>query len=82
MPTIEGAWQAFLGAVAGAQHLHRSGGSTAAIRGLVQHARELLQIIEDEIAVNGLIVPAEVRVGIEHLRAQLVAVEGGLLTRH
>ena len=80
--TITRAWEAFLSAVAEAQHLHRSGGAAEAIQDLLQHARELLEIIEDEIVLNGLSVPAEVRGGIEHLRAQLTAVESGLVTRH
>jgi len=71
-----------LGAVAEAKHLHASGGSAATIGDLLRHARELLQIIEEEIALNGLSVPAEVRSGLEHLRAQLTAVESGLVTRH
>jgi hypothetical protein len=82
LSTIANAWEAFVGAVSEAQHLYRSGGATATIRDLLQHARELLQIIEDEIALNALTVPAEVRGGIEHLRAQLTAVESGLLTCH
>jgi len=72
----------FLTAVAEAQHLHRSGGATAAIQDLLQHARELLEISEDEITLNGLSVPAEMRGGLEHLRSQLTAVESGLATRH
>ena len=71
-----------MSAVAEAQQLYRSGGPTATIRYLLQHARELLQIIEQEIALNAISVPAEVRAGIEHLRAQLAAVESGLTTRH
>ena len=82
MTTIAKAWEAFVGAVDEAQHLYRSGGATSTIRDLLQHARELLQIIEDEIALNGLAVPADVRGGIEHLRTQLAAVESGLVIRH
>lgn len=71
-----------MAAVAEAQHLYQSGGATTAIQDLLQHARELLEIIDDEIALNGLSVPPEVRGGLEHLRAQLTAVESGLVTRH
>jgi hypothetical protein len=80
--TIAKALEAFVGAVDEAQHLYRSSGSTATVQDLLQHARELLEIIDDEIALNGLSVPAEVRGGLEHLRAQLAAVERGLVTRH
>ena len=82
MSTIARAWEAFIAAVAEAQHLYRSGGATAAIQDLLQHARELLAIIDDEIVLHGFTVPAEVRSGIEHLRAQLRVVENGLVTRH
>jgi hypothetical protein len=75
-------WEAFVAAVGEAQNLCRSGGAPTAIQDLLKHARELLEIIEDEIAINSLTVPAEVRGGIEHLRAQLAAVESGLVTRH
>ena len=82
MTTIARAWEAFIVAVGEAQDLCRSGGATATIADLLQHARELLEIIEDEIALNGLSVPTEVRGGLEHLRAQLAAVERGLVARH
>jgi hypothetical protein len=82
MTTIERAWEAFLAAVAEAKQVYGSGGATETVQDLLQHARELLEIIDDEIALNGLSVPAEVRGGLEHLRARLAAVEGGLVTRH
>jgi hypothetical protein len=82
MNTITKAWEAFIAAVAEAQHLHRSGGAATTIRDSLQHARELLAIIDDEIALHRLDIPAEVRRGLEHLRAQLAAVESGLVTRH
>ena len=80
--TIARAWEAFLSAVAEAQHLHRSGGAAEAIQDLLQHARELLEIIDDEIALHGLSVPKWARDGFEHLRARLTAVESSLITRH
>jgi hypothetical protein len=80
--TVERAWEAFLAAIADAKELTASGGSAGAIQDLLQHARELLDIIDDEIALNGLGVPADVRSGLEHLRRQLTAVETGLVTPH
>jgi len=80
--TIERAWEAFLAAIAEARQVYGSGGETETVQDLLQHARELLEIIENEIALNGLSVPPEVRGGLEHLRAQLTAVESGLVTRH
>jgi len=72
MTTIERAWRAFLAAIAEAKSLHASDGATAAVRDLLQHARELLEIIDEEIAANGLRVSREIRSGLEHLRRQLV----------
>ena len=82
MTTIERAWRAFLDAIEEAKKLHASGAADAVVTDLLQHARELLEIIDDEIALNGLSVPAEVRGGIEHLRERLTVVEGALVTRH
>src|SRR5262249_61530965 len=82
MTTIESAWRAFLAAIEEAKTSHAAGASVSVVRDLLQYARELLETIDDEIALNGISVPAEVRSGLEQLRAQLAAAESGLVTRH
>jgi hypothetical protein len=79
---IERAWEAFLAAVAEARQVYGSGGATETVQDLLQHARERLEIIDEEIALNGLSGRAGVRGGLEQLRAQLTAVESGVVTRH
>ena len=49
MTTILMAWAAFLQAIDEAKELHASGAGGAAIADLLQHARELLDIIDDEV---------------------------------
>jgi hypothetical protein len=80
--TIANAWKAFLAAIAEVMSLQASGGDPAAIQDLLQHARELLDIIEDEIAAGGQDVPEEARAGLQQLRARLVAVETSLVTKN
>jgi len=83
MTTITRAWEAFQAAVAEALALHASKGSVAEIHDLLRHARELLDIIEEEIALESSTdLPASVRGGISDLRGQLAAVERVLVTRH
>jgi hypothetical protein len=53
-----------------------------AVQDLLQHARELLDIIGDEIALTGSTLPDWARGGLEHLRERLTAVEGELVTKH
>lgn len=75
------AWDAFQEAIAEAQALQASDADVAAIQDLLQHARELLDI-PDEAALNGISLPEWARVGFEHLRERLAAVEGELITKH
>ena len=82
MTTITRAWEAFLAAVAEAQSLHASGADAATIQDLVQHARELLDIIAEEMAINGVTLPEWVRGGLQHLQERLIAVESELVTKH
>jgi len=80
--TIERAREAFLAAIAEAKELQASGAAADAIQDLLQDARELLDIIDDEIALHRLSVPEWARGGIERLRGRLAALESGLVTRH
>jgi len=50
MSTVAKAWEAFLSAIEEARELHAAGAGSMAVAGLLQHARELLDIIDDEIA--------------------------------
>ena len=63
MTTIAQVWEAFLAAIAEARTLHASGGSVVAVADLLQHARELVDIIDDEVSVNGLAMPDDVGMG-------------------
>lgn len=82
MTTIARAWEAFLRAIEEAKALHAAGASTVAVTDLVQHARELLDIIDDEISVNGLLISGNVRDGLAQMREDLAIVEGNLVTKH
>jgi hypothetical protein len=82
MGTIANAWQAFLDAIAEVMTLRASGADPATIQDLIQHARELLDIIECEVGEGGQNVPEEFRAGLDQLRARLIAVETSLVTKN
>jgi hypothetical protein len=82
MSTIARAWDALMRALAEASELHRGGADANSIAELLQHARELLDIIDDEISVNGLKVPGGVLGGLAQMRERLAIVERSLVTRH
>jgi len=82
MSTLVRAWRAFLDAITEAQALLAARGEAGAIQDLLQHARELLEIIADEISLNGVSLPEWARNGLEHLREKLIAVESELVTKH
>jgi len=82
MTTITMAREAFQAALAEAQALYASGADAATIQDLLQHARELLDIVADEISLNGVSPPEWARSGLEHLRERLIAVESELVTKH
>jgi len=82
MSTIARAWDALMRALAEASELHRGGADANSIAELLQHARELLDIIDDEISVNGLEIPGGVLGGLAQMREHLAIVERSLVTRH
>jgi hypothetical protein len=82
MTTIARAWEAFLLAIEEARELHAAGAGGMAVADLLQHARELLDIIDDEINLNGLEIPGDVRDGLAQMRARLTAAERSLVTTH
>ena len=65
-----------------ARDLYASGGSAIEIQDLVQHVRELLDIIADGIALTGVSVPESARGGLEQLRERLVSLESDLVVKH
>ena len=80
--TIAMAWQTFLSAIDEAKELNASGASSAVVADLLQHARELLDIIDDEMRLNGLETPDDVRDGLAQMRTHLATVERSLVTTH
>ena len=80
MTAIAMAWEAFLLAIEEARELHAAGAGNLAVADLLQHARELLDIIDDEISLNGLEIAGDVRDGLAQMRTRLAAVERGLVT--
>lgn len=76
------AWEACRAAVAEAQYLYASGTTGAEIQDLLQHARELLDIIDDEIALSGVALPEWARGGLGELRARVATLESTLITKH
>jgi len=48
----------------------------------LEHARELLDVIADEIALTGASLPEWTRSGLDHLRERLTAVETALIGKH
>jgi len=82
MSTVAMAWEAFLKAIEEARELHVAGAGSMAVAELLQHARELLDIIEDEIRLNGLVISGDVRDGLAQMRTHLATVERSLVTEH
>jgi len=82
MNSIERAWRAFLSAIEEAKTLTTAGADAATLGDLLQHARELLEIIDEEITLNGIAVTTDIRHGLDQLRAQLAAAEASIVTRH
>ena len=62
MTTLEGAWHAFLAAVAEAQKLHAAGAGAEILQDVLQRARELLVALDEELAANRLTVPDDARI--------------------
>jgi hypothetical protein len=84
MSTVSFAWEAFVGAIEEASALQRSPSPVNTVADVLQYARELLDIIEDELAFGSD--SAEVKTArgaLAHLRRRLGELEKGVLpTRH
>ena len=61
MSTIARAWDALMRALAEASGLHRGGADANSIAALLQHARELLDIIEQEMADQAVTLSGDAR---------------------
>jgi hypothetical protein len=57
MTIVARAWVAFLQAIGEAQELHEQGAAGSVLADLLQHARELLEIIRDEIILSNGAMP-------------------------
>ena len=84
MSTLSRAWDAFMRAIEDARALTVSGAELDAIAELVRSARELLDIIEQEIAIHQIDMPAGVAGAVlTQLRDRLESLEREvMLTRH
>ena len=76
--TVALAWDAFMRALAETSELRRSGANVGTVAELLRHARELLDIIEDEIA-NGLSATADDARTVLALRRRLESLEQDLI---
>ena len=83
MNTIENAWAAFIAAIDEARDLHERGADADELAGLLRHARELLDIIEAEVAEQAIAMPPEAGVVLAQLRERLTNLEQDVVpSRH
>lgn len=83
MSTIERAWTAFMVAIDEARDLHERGADADELAMLLRHARELLDIIEDEIVTQPIAIPGAAGAVLTQLRGRLHALERDVMpTRH
>ena len=83
MSAIEHAWCAFMAAVDEARDLHQCGAGASELADLMRHARELLDIIETEVAAQSITIPTDAREVLAWLRDRLANLEKEVMpTRH
>jgi hypothetical protein len=75
MNTVVDAWDAFMQALAETSDLHQRGADAYTIADLLRHARELLDIIDDEIADGTPQTVADARAVLAQLRGRLESLE-------
>jgi hypothetical protein len=73
--TITKAWGAFLKSIEEAQELHEHGGDLFAMAELVQHARELLDIIDEELVAQSIALPNTARDALMQMRERVQRLE-------
>jgi BMFP domain-containing protein YqiC len=78
MNTVARAWDALMRALAEASELHRGGADANSIAELLQHARELLDIIQQEMADQAVTLPGDARAVLAQLRGRLESLERDL----
>ena len=80
MNTAARAWQAAMLALAEAREHHARGGGTDTLRELLRHAREMMDVIEEEVTEMRAEVadPAAIRVAAVELRKRVEALEATL----
>ena len=77
MSTLAKAWDAFMQATEEAHALIFSGAEPHAIAELVRYARELLDIIESELADHAIAIPGAAGAVLAQLRGRLQSLEKG-----
>jgi len=82
MTTVARAWVAFLQAIAETQELHERGAEGSVLADLLQHARELLEIIRDEIMLANGAMPKTAHDALNELQHRVAALETLLVPRH
>jgi hypothetical protein len=83
MSPVSDAWIAFIRALAEARDLHHRGADAHTITDLLRHARELLDIIDDEIADGTPQTVADARAVLAQLRGRLESLQQDVMpTRH
>jgi pyruvate dehydrogenase complex dehydrogenase (E1) component len=84
MNTVARAWEAAMLALTEARDLHAQGGDVDTLRDLLQHAREMMDVIEDEIAQKqDQVTDADtMRMAAAELRKRVEALAATLLPLH
>ena len=83
MSTVADAWDAFMLALEEAQDLHHRGAEADTIADLLRHAREPLDIIDEEIADGTQQTVADARAVLAQLCGRLESLEQDVMpTRH
>jgi hypothetical protein len=83
MSTVANAWVAFIHALEDARDLQHRGADTHTITDLFRHARELLDIIDDEISDGTPQTVADARAVLAQLRGRLESLEHDIMpNRH
>ncbi len=72
---------AFSKAIAEAVEIHGRGGDPAVVADLLQHAREVIGILEEEMKLNGITFPAEAGKVLDQMRDSLTKLESQVRPR-
>ncbi|HXX82882.1 MAG TPA: hypothetical protein VEN29_02745 [Casimicrobiaceae bacterium] len=80
--TLARVWIAFLQAIAEAQELQEKGTEGSILADLLQHARELLEIIRDEIFIANGAMPKTAQDALNELQHRVASLETLLVPRH